>query len=70
VHPGIDANLGDETSSPLHSAANAGFERIVEILLAAQAHGVDPNAADAHGATPLYLASSSTAPPFDTARCS
>jgi ankyrin repeat protein len=51
IERGTDAfGAGPEGASPLHLAVRHGFERLVVALLA---RGADPNAADAHGATPL-----------------
>ncbi len=51
IERGADAfGAGLGGASPLHLAVRRGFERLVEVLLA---RGVDPNVADAHGATPL-----------------
>lgn len=51
IERGADAfGSGPDGASPLHLAVRRGFTRLVETLLA---RGVDPNATDAHGGTPL-----------------
>lgn len=54
IDGGADVNAKDaEGNTPLHGAAAAGKQELIELLLA---HGADPNAANKDGVTPLYSA--------------
>jgi hypothetical protein len=62
AHGAADVNAADaEGLTALHTAAAAGLDEVVEVLLA---HGADFDAADARGRTPLHLARHP--PPFYT----